>query len=251
LLAALLWLFSAIQVGTVSIRLFTGNVGITPLIGPQLRAEAGPERYVALALLVAFAVLLIETFRLFARLNIEQNAAQIFVKSGISGRMSIPGETMARRRADVLSDSHGNMADAVAGISGIDASGLENMFSFARALTWALPSLGFIGAAFALSQSIGGFSVALRGDQNTLIASLAQQVIPGLAGSFAITIVALAAATVGHLCVSALHARGHGIVDLLDASNIGTLTRLGSHSDGPGVGPIDLQPLTAALIDIL
>lgn len=246
--AAALWLFGTYEVVTAIVRLFLGTAKQTPLLGEFLQPGSGLEWYVALALLSTFAFLLFEIARLGSRLIRESTAASVFDSGDGANRAAIPERSMARNRADLIELSMGPSSDKLGQVlsaaSAMDGASLETMFSLSRALTWALPSLGFIGAALGLSKSIGGFSTALSDpDKNKLIASLAQQVIPGIAGSFYVTIAALAAATVGHLCVTSLLAWGHVIIHRLDTSNLKAVARL----TGPSQATFDLRVVESRL----
>ncbi len=86
-----------------------------------------------------------------------------------------------------------------------DESSLETSYSLVQGFVWAIPVLGFIGTVLGLSQSIGSFSqiLASGGDTSTLINGL-RQVTAGLGTAFDTTLVALVAALVIQMGITAL-----------------------------------------------
>jgi hypothetical protein len=256
--SAILWSFSVYQVGLIGVRIYQGDATDTPLIGRLLQPGSGLEFYAAIALLAGFLFVLAELFRLWLKVRREASAAEMYASGGMMNREKIRPGTMARARADLHEASRRNgaesLSDVLGAASAIDTAELESNFAFARALTWALPSLGFMGAALGLAQSIGGFSESLKAnDAGTLVASLAQQVIPGLAGSFAITVAALGAATVAHLCATSVAAWGHMIVGSIDATGVEAMARMTSSFRAPAA-PVDTRKmeelLTAAVAEL-
>jgi biopolymer transport protein ExbB/TolQ len=145
------------------------------------------------------------------------------------------GEPRALRRADLIIEctrrgDASSLHEAVPAAAALDASTLAASYTSLQVYAWILPVLGFIGTASGMASSIGGFRNALRGSGQgqveTLAAELGQKVIPGLAGAFETTILALAAAVVAYLCATALRSWDQEALDQLDRLCIVLLSRI-------------------------
>jgi len=123
-----------------------------------------------------------------------------------------------------------------------------------HALIWALPVLGFLGTAFAMSRTVEGFSEALggAGDFEVLKANLLRTVIPHLSQAFDVTLVALTLAIVAFLSLSALERTRRALVVGADEVALSLIAMLPGRPAttpvmlGPA-GPSDLERLSASL----
>ena len=95
--------------------------------------------------------------------------------------------------------------DILRSIADQDESALETSYSLIQGFVWAIPVLGFIGTVLGLSQSIGAFAKVLTGggDMASLTNGL-REVTAGLGTAFDTTLVALIAALVIQMGVTAL-----------------------------------------------
>jgi len=139
----------------------------------------------------------------------------------------------AIRRADMIIECSrrdpSSLHEALPAASVLDASTLNAAYTPLNVYAWILPVLGFIGTATGMAASIGGFRDALhsgQGQVEALAEQLGQSVIPGLAGAFQTTILALGAAMVAYLCTSALRSWDQQALDQLDRLCIVLLSRI-------------------------
>jgi biopolymer transport protein ExbB/TolQ len=139
----------------------------------------------------------------------------------------------AIRRADMIIECSrrdpSSLHEAIPAAAALDASTLNAAYTPLNVYAWILPVLGFIGTASGMAASIGGFKDALHtgeGQVEALSTELGQSVIPGLAGAFETTILALGAALVAYLCTSALRSWDQQALDQLDRLCIVLLSRI-------------------------
>lgn len=145
--------------------------------------------------------------------------------------------------------------EAVPAAASLDAAILAGSYGPLNVYAWALPVLGFMGTALGMAEAIRGFKDALgntRGDLNVLVDTLASKVIPGLAGAFHVTILALGASLVVYLCTSVLRDWDQEALNKLDRLCIVMLSRIPLPEGPEGariVAALDglSQQLTAAL----
>jgi hypothetical protein len=119
--------------------------------------------------------------------------------------------------------------EAIPAAASLDASILATSYGPLTVYAWALPVVGFVGTALGMAQAIGGFKYALaaaQGDLNSIVDTLGNRVIPGLAAAFEITIVALVSALVVHVCTSALRDWDQDALTKLDRMCIVMLSRI-------------------------
>jgi len=95
-----------------------------------------------------------------------------------------------------------------------DESSMESTYTLVRGFIWAIPVLGFIGTVQGLSTAIGGFGVVLSKatDISELRGSL-QVVTGGLAVAFETTFIALVAAVIIQLLLTALKRKEEAFLD--------------------------------------
>jgi hypothetical protein len=140
----------------------------------------------------------------------------------------------AVRRANLIAECHrrdpSSLHESVPAAAGIDANELANSYTSMHVYAWVLPVLGFIGTAAGLASAIGGFKDALGVTSRTdaLVSSLSQLVIPGLAGAFEVTMLALAASGVTYIIGSALRSWDQEALDELDRLSLVLLSRVPS-----------------------
>jgi biopolymer transport protein ExbB/TolQ len=111
----------------------------------------------------------------------------------------------------------------------LDANRLSSSYVRFQVYAWILPVIGFVGTAYGMASAIRGFQTALLehpGQIDVLINNLATEVIPGLAGAFGTTIVALVAAIVTHFCMSVLRNWDQETLDRLDHACLDHLSRV-------------------------
>lgn len=86
-----------------------------------------------------------------------------------------------------------------------DESFVETSYSLVQGFVWAIPILGFIGTVLGLAEAIGGFSDVLSQDSEmSAITAELKNVTAGLSTAFETTLVALVAALVVQLIITAL-----------------------------------------------
>lgn len=232
--AALMWLASVYEVALFLIRLLQGSTAETPLIGVLFRqGVAVSERSIALVLTFVFSWVLLDLFFHFLRTYREQSAATVLAGSRDWNPTGITKNTFAAKRAALVKSrpsaqlDRNSLKEILPAAASLDSAINDGLFSHTRALVWALPVIGFIGTAVGLASSIGGFSEALSSkDQQILIQRLGQEVIPGLSSAFVITMAALGAATIGHLCATALHSWSEDVLSNLNATSLALLARV-------------------------
>lgn len=226
ILAAILWLVAALAV-----------VLFVPLL---LGRPIGPENIAVIAILTLLGWSLIELAVKAWSVRAEHKAVASFQL--LLARMETndyrPSPYSLRdlrtiRRVNHISECArpdiSKLHDAVPAVAALDASILATSYGPLTVYAWCLPVIGFMGTAMGMTQAIGGFQQALsqaRGDLNTLVATLGNVVIPGLANAFYITIVALAASLVVHLCTSALRDWDQEALTKLDRLCIIMLSRI-------------------------
>lgn len=135
------------------------------------------------------------------------------------GRAAIVTRAGLERRA---------LDEALSVRAGMDAGSLAGAYTALRVYIWVLPVIGFVGTAMGLSESIEGFKSALKpgATLETLMATLNQSVIPGLADSFYVTIIALLSAAVGHYCMTMLQAWDEELLEGLDHASLELINHL-------------------------
>jgi biopolymer transport protein ExbB/TolQ len=184
------------------------------------------------AILIIFGWIQIELLFHFIRLFREWSAVKLFqaAANGSGNLSNVPEGSRAGRRARLFTQQSQakTLHETVPGAAAIDASGLDNAYSFIRVYVWILPVVGFIGTALGMSHAIAGFGDSLKGnlDVGTMTARLSQLVIPGLANAFSTTILALAAAIIGHFCSSAIQTAENLVLDDLDQATVRLLARV-------------------------
>jgi hypothetical protein len=101
-----------------------------------------------------------------------------------------------------------------------DIAAIESRFRFTHALIWVLPVMGFMGTAFALTQSIGGFGETLKlsAEVSIIAERLSQTVIPGLSQAFMVTVLALLSAVVAYIDTITVQGWQNDIASELDAT---------------------------------
>lgn len=225
-LALMLWLLATFVLSSATLHWLGGSPGQTYLVGPLLAHGSGAERLAPLAVLLLLGAVALSAVGQARRLMREEGAVARL--AGVNGGSypELPAGLRAARRARLLAGGgeEGAVDDAVVLESGLDAAAIDNRFRGLKTLTWTLPVVGFMGTAWGMAGAIGGFSDALtaaRGlpvaEQLTLLTErLAQLVIPGLAGAFSVTILALGATVVAHFWVTTLEGWDHEVLQRLD-----------------------------------
>ncbi|NCC50847.1 MAG: MotA/TolQ/ExbB proton channel family protein [Spartobacteria bacterium] len=95
-----------------------------------------------------------------------------------------------------------------------DEDQMESSYALLRGLIWGIPILGFIGTVMGLSQAIGRFgSVLSAGDVIDSLKTSLQGVTSGLAVAFDTTFVALIAALIIQLLLTALKKKEESFLD--------------------------------------
>jgi MotA/TolQ/ExbB proton channel family len=153
-----------------------------------------------------------------------------------------PG-TFTARRIVLLMDcctAQQRMEPLLAERAALDEAELQAAYGPLRALVWALPALGFIGTAAAMSASIAGIGTALRGSAAaTAQEHLLGRVMPQLADAFGITLVALGASVICFFALSLVFEREERELNRLDALMLRLLTRVHDARPGAGGDPSD------------
>ena len=195
--------------------------------------------------------------RLVANRNVPSSLSEI--DSYLNGRLPDQrySKSLIRHRFELLKEGtppvQGDLAAFVASNqSGLDSANSEASYNPVRALVWALPALGFLGTASAMSRAVTGLggTVARTNSYTDLRSFLVQDVIPPLASAFGVTLIALASAVVCHLLVTVAHTYEQRL--LLDADSV-TLAALAACSPatdtGSGVAPgaRNIKALTAQI----
>jgi biopolymer transport protein ExbB/TolQ len=258
-LAAVLWVFSVFELSKLVVRAVQGTLGDAPLIG-KLLAGSGPERLAPLAVIVVFSWVAMQVLVHAIAILREQAAVRQFQVVSSSSSKAMRG-TRAGRRAELITkynpSSPERLAEALPAAAALDGVALDNGFSMLKAYVWSLPVLGFIGTAWAMAHSISGFSDALEaatkadgGGMSVLTDRLGQFVIPGLAGAFSVTMLALAASIVGHLWVTVLQSWDQDLLHDLDQHTATRLAELVPVEVAGGVSKPLVEQL-AALVEQL
>jgi hypothetical protein len=242
--ALALWIGAFYELMLIALNAFRGKLSET-MVGPLLTTNSWEERAAPIAILVVFGACLGSLFLHGVRVSRESSALKLV--SGWVPRTlkTVPPGLRASRRAELartyLSSSPERLRDALPAAAGVDATAIEDDYTTTKTLIWCLPVFGFIGTAQGMAHAISGFSDALqlqRNDMGVLTDRLAQQVIPGLAGAFSTTMLALVAATIGHFCVMALQGWDQDLLHELDGMCVELVAKMpsgdGGHYDSGG-----------------
>ncbi|MFD5317846.1 hypothetical protein [Streptomyces sp. NPDC127098] len=155
------------------------------------------------------------------------------------------------RRLRALTEAGESVPGVLAAHSELDHGHREVTYGPARALTWALPALGFLGTASEMARAVEGLgsTVAATSDYAQLRDALVTGVIPALAHAFTLTLFALGASVVAHTLLAWAHAREERV--LLDVEDvmleIGTLVGPGRGPGGAAAVPAELPGQLAGL----
>jgi|SoiMethySBSTD1v2_1073268.scaffolds.fasta_scaffold113886_2 hypothetical protein len=227
--SVVLWLFSAAFVSLLLVAYLS-----RPL------AAYTPEHATAVAILALFAWSLLELLTKAWQVRAEHHGVgqfqMLFAKAEAGDYSARPynlKDPRAIRRVNHIIECWkpdiSKLHDAVPAVASLDATILAGSYGPLNVYAWVLPVLGFIGTATGMAAAIGGFKVALaqaRGNLDVLVNTLANQVIPGLAGAFHITILALGASLVVYLCTSALRDWDQEALNKLDRLCVVMLSRI-------------------------
>ncbi len=259
-LATFLWLVSVYEVALVALRAWQGTVAETPVVGALFAHPQWTERAAPVAILVIFGWVLLEAFLHWVRILREQSAVQKMGTWGPGGWSAHAakdvGGRAARERAQLaakhIRSSPGQLREVLPAAAALDAQAVEGSFTMAKALVWALPVLGFIGTAWGMAHAIGGFAEALKETRDiaALADRLGQLVIPGLAAAFSTTILALASAMVGHLCLTALESWNLDVLQRLDRITVDLLAALPAPGE-TAAGPLSQPDYFSFLLKVL
>jgi biopolymer transport protein ExbB/TolQ len=224
-----LWFLSVMCV--VSVVVSARWRGDVPLIGGMLDRSRPAEFFITLLIILLFSWVLIDlalkTLRVlqeYADLRAYgSQLAQPAPQLSVIGRLAPDASRTVRRAHLHLTHlSAGSQPEAlhelIPGAAALDANTLASRYGALHVYAWILPVLGFIGTASGMADAIGGFRGALsqpEGFEN-IITKLSQNVIPGLAGAFGMTILALAASLVAYLCTTSLKGADQEALDQLD-----------------------------------
>lgn len=230
-LGILLWLGSVFQLLVIAINHMRGSLSGIPVLGPLLNHSLLADRVAPSAILFIFAWIQIELLLHFVRVFSEWRAVQLFRAAADDGAelRNVPPNSRAGRRAKLFTESSApkSLHETVPGAAALDVAALDNAYAMIRVYVWVLPVVGFIGTALGMSHAIGGFGDSLRAnlDAGGMTARLSQMVIPGLAGAFSTTILALATAIAAHFCASTLQTAEHAILNELDQACVRLLAK--------------------------
>ena len=239
-----------------------------PPIGDLLTRPDFKDNLPPILILLLFAWVLFEVSMKHKQVRREQAAVaefqSILEKSDLSAYSPKPFDRevpRAIRRAHLVVDctrrgDTSSLHEAVPGTAALDAGALAASYTPLQVYAWILPVLGFIGTASGMASAIGGFKDALRGSGQgqveALAGELAQRVIPGLAGAFETTILALVAALVAYLCTSALRVQDQEALDQLDRLCVVLLTRIPQPQNPDGKELLNLlQQISDQVRDVL
>jgi hypothetical protein len=134
--------------------------------------------------------------------------------------------------------------------SGLDEASLGTTTLMDHALIWALPVLGFLGTAFAMSRTVEGFSEALggAGSFDVLKDNLLSTVIPHLSQAFDVTLVALTLTIVAFLSLSALERTRRSLVIGADEVALSLIAMLPARPVMTGrAGPSEVERLSVSM----
>ena len=210
-----------------------------------LPPERLAERFAEIAILVLLAWSLIELAARALRVRMEHRGVARFqdlyaqaTRTDQAMRPYRHRDPRAVRRVahmvECSSHDASKLHEAVPAAASLDAAMLAGSYGPLNVYAWVLPVLGFMGTALGMAQAISGFKDALgktRGDLNVLVSALGDTVIPGLAGAFHVTILALGASLVVYLCTSALRDWDQEALHKLDRL---CMVMLASIPEGPG-----------------
>ena len=108
----------------------------------------------------------------------------------------------------------GDVDDVLKSHASYDENVMESSYSLIKGLIWAIPVLGFIGTVQGLSFAIGGFGkVVSTGEDMSELTLALQSVTGGLATAFETTYVALIAALVLQLILTAVRKHEEEMLD--------------------------------------
>ncbi len=258
IVAGALWIATAIGVATAWILMLVGTPEQAPWIGDLLGRDNGVGRVIALAITLVFAATLVDVATRARRLYGEyQEIAGLGRIEDAARGGSGSGTRVGARLAVVrqyYDSSPGQLHDLLPGVGALDAAALDNSYVLSRALVWTLPVLGFIGTAWGMSQAIGGFSGTLSqaGQLSTdlVTKSLSNRVIPGVAGAFTITMLALGLTVVAHFMVSVVQTLDEDLLRRLDDACVRMLAGI-PQVRGGGLPEGSLHDMLAYLAQIL
>ena len=243
ILSTALWFVSVLFViygFCVAVIVFTTGASDLPLIGPLLSRPNIIDRVPPILILVLFAWVLFEIFLKQREVNRQYAAIAMFqtqMAEADQNRYQPKAfdlkQPRAIRRADLIIECSrrepSSLHEAVPAAASLDAGTLAVSYGPLNVYAWVLPVLGFIGTASGMASAIGGFSTVLSSGQaqvDKIQVELSSSVIPGLAGAFETTILALGAALVAYLCTSALRDWDQEALDQLDRLCIVLLSRI-------------------------
>ena len=250
-LAAFLWVMGVILLFRVAYQSIQGTVDQIPLVGAVLSPETGAARWLPYMIFALFTWVIVDVGMHGIWYLAERVALAEFSSAASLDRLrglTINAASSAGRRRDLIVAylRNGNreaLHDTIPGAAAADAARVDESFSHVRALLWVIPVLGFIGTAVGLSGAIGGFATALKvsdvHDPNVVVSMLGQKVIPGLAGAFTVTMLALGTAAIGHLCQSAISSAFQNLLRDLDAKCLVLLGEVTRGSSGQLVQKLD------------
>ena len=208
----------------LSMALWILAAGLVAVVLPPLLSLEGlppgrlAERFAEIAILMLLAWSLIELAARAWRVRMEHRGVARFqdqyaqaTRIDQAMRPYSHRDPRAVRRVahmvECSSHDASRLHEAVPAAASLDAAMLAGSYGPLNVYAWVLPVLGFMGTAVGMTAAIGGFKEALgktRGDLNMLVDALGDRVIPGLAGAFYVTILALGASLVVYLCTAAL-----------------------------------------------
>lgn len=245
--ASVLWLGSAFAVIVLFWKTLWGVPGDTPFIGPLLINRNLPDLITPWVIIAVFAYVLADIAFHARRIGREN----LSVRNWRSGSQ-VQEKSRAGQRARLMSrlvHAPERLCEAIAIAAGLDAEEMEHRYVLTKAFIWVLPVLGFIGTASAMAHSIAGFGKGLSetNDVKVLADRLSQLVIPGLSSAFTVTMLALAATIVAHVCVTAVFLRDQDVLHELDVECAKRLSQLPHTSSLRGLA--ELSEVTQRLAD--
>jgi len=108
----------------------------------------------------------------------------------------------------------GDVDDVLKSHANYDENVMESSYTLIKGLIWAIPVLGFIGTVQGLSTAIGGFGKVLSSGADTSeLTPALQGVTGGLATAFETTYVALIAALIIQLILTAVRKHEEEMLD--------------------------------------
>lgn len=252
LLAGLLWAVSSFEVFMLLVRWYRGTLAETPIVGALLTQGTVYDHLAPILVLAVFGWVLLEVLLHALRIRREYLSAQQLQNWSLDALKKQLGGRRAANRARLVAQYSQRfpqqLHEILPAAASLDATALENSYSLTKVFVWVLPVLGFIGTAWGMTHAIGGFSQALQetSDIKALTDRLSQFVIPGLANAFAVTMMALGASIITHLCVTTVQSWDAAALNSLDQSCVSLLGNIprdrGSVERG-GPSPADMQSL--------